>query len=419
MLQLFALFRSFLPQNKREWFLYVVLMFFYTGYSTILVFRSSFVDCPHMVPDIFSSFDTSYVYHYGIENHEGHPLMVYALKPILIVGGKLSALLGGKAKAVFWLSIWTSLISLSVVYVERYLWQVVELDKFRRYLITAFYSFFSTNLVLCFVIDSFTMSLFLLTFTVGFYSYCIKRNENVGFPSNLFLAFALGGITITNFAKGIIPVFFFNDAVKIKVRKTVIAGILFGIVVFFALLRVNVFERLFWRLNEFTSVVVDNHSLWEKVTDTFWSIPIFFSTIAWRRERAYADFFEGGMIYTDYYHYWWQYLFSGILLLLVIFAVVKNRRNKLAWLLVALFGVDIFIHPVYGYGATENFFIYGGHWVYVVPLLLGWLYKRVERRQKQLLTALLSCLLLAIVVNNSLQMVNFIRAAMEHFPLAE
>ncbi|MDR1809409.1 MAG: DUF6080 domain-containing protein [Prevotella sp.] len=418
MQQLLFLFRSFLPQNKRERILYALLLIVYAGYSAILVFCSSFVDTPHMVPDIFSSFDTAYVYHYGIENHEGHPLMVYILKPILLIGNKLSLLLGGKAKTVFWLAIWTSLISLSVVYVYRYLRQIVELDEFRACLLTVFYSFFSTNLVLCFIIDSFTMSLFLLAFSVWFFSWSIKRNERLGFASGLFLSFALGGVTITNFAKGIIPLFFTNLPLKIKIRRTVILGLLFTAVVVLALLRVQVFERLFWRINEFTSVVVDNHGFWEKVTDTFWGIPVFFSTVGWRRERAYADFFEGGMIYTDYYHCWWQYLFSGILLLLVILAAFKNRWNKLVCMLVALFSVDVFIHIVYGYGATENFFIYGGHWVYIVPLLLGWLCKSAEGKRKQLLTILLACLLAAIVINNSIQMTHFIREAIVHFPPA-
>jgi hypothetical protein len=91
-------------------------------------------------------------------------------------------------------------------------------------------------------------------------------------------------------------------------------------------------------------------------------------------------------------------------------------KNKYAWMLFLLFGVDIFIHVIAHFGLLTPF-IYGGHWVYCLPLLLGWLFGYASDKKilKNLLITVTSVLLAGLVVNNLVRLSDFIHMALKYW----
>ena len=89
------------------------------------------------------------------------------------------------------------------------------------------------------------------------------------------------------------------------------------------------------------------------------------------------------------------YLFIGIILIMIIWSVFNNYKNKLVWVLVISFFVDIIIHCVLKFGLHTSY-IYGGHFVFVFPLLIGWLF--FSFKEKTLLLSFLFGTLMILTV---------------------
>ena len=87
---------------------------------------------------------------------------------------------------------------------------------------------------------------------------------------------------------------------------------------------------------------------------------------------------------------------------------VKNFRNEVGQSLMISFLVDIIIHCVLKFG-LHTAYIYGGHFVFVVPLLIGWLFYYYRNSPKTLsfIYASVWFLFSYLILNNTLRMQEF------------
>jgi hypothetical protein len=279
-----------------------------------------------------------------------------------------------------------------------------------------FYAFTSTCLILSFTPESFTVSVFLLTFTVYYYSYALKNDVRVKLASNLSLALLLGGTTITNFAKGIVPVFFTEKKLRSFIWKTLIISGVFAIVLLRNVMRESDAITSSQSSIEHYQSFNDVPSHFQEYICHFFGAPVFFPEVVADNTLNSFDAYPENAINTTFYAHWWQYAFEGILYLLIVCSVFVNRKNRPVQMLLLLFGVDIFIHIIARFGLTDSF-IYGGHWVYCLPLLLGWLfdYASDKKTLKTSLVALTSVLLAGLIVNNMLRLADFFQLALKYW----
>lgn len=411
--QLREVFLNLLPKNKAEIGILLFFIVLYSSYGLILAVNTSIIDYKELLYDVYFSFDNPIIYRQGYVYLEGHPLMMFMTMPFITLGNLLATLFGYKAKTVFLSFICSVLISFSIVYVYRYLREIIELSRNICYLLIAFFAFTSTNLILSFTPESFTITSFFLSYTVYYYSYCIKNKKAVRLLSNTFFAVTLGGITITNFIKGIIPLFFVDDDKKIIVRKIFITGIIFSIIVLWIQLQYDFISLIEMRLTGNISVPARGN-IFERIFDWLFSAPILFPAI------TMMDINIDGLIFNaislDFYHRWWQYLFAVLLLTILFYSILKNYKNKFVVLILSFLAVDIIIHVLIRYGLRDAF-IYGGHWVFFVPLLLGWLYRSLEKeRYKKFLFYIITGLFIALVINNVIRLKEFIELSLINFP---
>lgn len=410
-LQIMDVIFNIFPRKKNELFLFICLFLFYLSYSLVLIYNSAIIDSAKAVVDYYFSFDNVVIFHYGRENPIGHPLMYEISRPLIRFGYFILDHFSYKTKTLASVLFCTFLISSSVLYVFKYLKNILFLDKAPLYLLTFFFAFFSTNLILCFTSETFTLSAFLISFTIYYYSKCIHENKKVTFLTNSFLALSLGSVTVTNFGKGIFPMLFTKDKLGYKIFKIVVICLIF----IYILSRLYVvydslIDAAMGRVDKF-SVISDGRPFYENVIDIFFGSTIFFPEIIWDTIRY------KGMINTDVYRHWWQYLFIIVLYGMIILAIIRNYRNKLLWLLCGFFASDLFIHIVIGYGLSEGF-IYGGHWVCLIPLFLGLLYNSASDKIRTVLLPIFVILLISICINNFTRMDEFIHMALEKFPVS-
>lgn len=419
------LVKNVLPKSRTEILLASLLLLFYLSYSLFLALKTTIIDSTEYICDIYFNFDNPSVFEDGSGFMGAHPLQILFLKPIIILGKYLIIWFGYKAKTILFTLFCGTHISLASAYTFRYLHEVVVIKKSVSLLLSLFFAFFMGNLILSFSPESYTLSGFLLPFSLCFYSMCISKKQEVPFLSSLILAVFLGGVTITNFAKGILPIFFLNES-----RKLIWKRILWISFIFFAIFcALNVVRVLTGKEHLFFSFFSywDSSEMGEKpsfdllvylrtIVDQFWGAPIFSPEIIQLPLMRAAEFYPEISIDMGSYRRWWQYSFVVLIFAFVVAAIIRNYKHKLVKLICGLLLIDVVIHCVLGFG-VESYFIYGSHWIYCIPLLLGWLYKSLNEKMRKVLVGTYLTLFVVLIVNNFYRLSEFIDLAVDLFPV--
>ncbi|MFV0331864.1 MAG: DUF6080 domain-containing protein [Dysgonomonas sp.] len=411
--------KAFLPDKKDEKYLFWGLLLFYLSYSVFVTFTTSIVDNISVGTDLYFSYDNPLILEHGRTQISGHPLLIFFYYPFVLIGNGLVLLTTAKVKTLFFIMLSSSMISLSCVYIFRYIRQIIELKRFTAFLFTLFFAFFSTNLILAFTPESFTLSALFLSFNVYYNSSYIKRGISPPFISNVILAdFFLGGVTLTNMAKGVIPVLFFKEKKASILKKIIILGAVFFIIllalqIFSALvLDKNYIGSIFAHKDNFTDESLTGMAYLQMIFSHFFGAPIFLSEIfSYNTIRNGIPYLVEGD-----YRLWWQYLFMSLICVFVVASFIRNYKEPFVQMIFLLFLVDIVIHCIIRFGINEPF-IYGAHWIYCVPLLLGWLYKKLKDKQAKVFLIIISCMFVALVINNLVRLSDFINLAQQIYPV--
>lgn len=411
--------KAFLPDKKDEKYLFWGLLLFYLSYSVFVTFTTSIVDNISVGTDLYFSYDNPLILEHGRTQISGHPLLIFFYYPFVLIGNGLVLLTTAKVKTLFFIMLSSAMISLSCVYIFRYIRQIIELKKFTAFILTLFFAFFSTNLILAFTPESFTLSALFLSFNVYYNSSFIKRGISPPLISNVILAdFFLGGVTLTNMAKGVIPVLFFKERKASILKKIIILGAVFFIIllalqIFSALvLDKNYIGSIFAHKDNFTDESLTGMAYLQMIFSHFFGAPIFLSEIfSYNTIRNGIPYLVEGD-----YRLWWQYLFMSLICVFVVTSLIRNYKEPFVQMIFLLFLVDIVIHCIIRFGINEPF-IYGAHWVYCVPLLLGWLYKKLKDKQAKVFLIIISCMFVALVINNLVRLCDFINLAQQIYPV--
>lgn len=396
-----------LPSRKDEYWLLGICFLLYLSFGIILALYSNIIDVLEPYDNYFS-FDNLTIYRKGYENYEGHSLLrLFTFIPF-VVGNLLEQLIHFKAKTLLWIIFSNLCISLSVMYVYRYLRDITRIPKYMLYMLSVFYAFFMTNIILSFTPESFPISAFLLTFSIYYYSLHIVRNEKIPYIHSLILVVSLGGVTGPNFVKGIIPLLFARKTWKKLFLYGVSLTFIFGVIYIAVMLYTNEYGvyAVYWRFTRFSVVAAEHTDLFSNIFHLFFGAPVLFPDI-FLNERKMIDALS--------FDQWWQYSFIILLYALLLLSVILNWKNKFVQMIVLLFSVDVFIHIIFQWGIDEAI-LFGAHWVYIIPLLLGWLYHMLKKKQRLVFNFFMAVLFITLLSNNIIHLIRFIQKAIEIFP---
>ncbi|MCW3160563.1 DUF6080 domain-containing protein [Chryseobacterium oryctis] len=410
--KLYNFFKLILPSSYSELgvFTFFILSYGILGWYIALDYRIIF---DSRIPwDAYFSFDNKAIVMTG-GSFERHPLSYYFFNWIREIALYIS---DGKMNAVFRLTLaWFSnlAVSLSILQVFKYLKNIIKLPNYISVLIILFFGVFSTNILLSFTPENFTYTLFLLTLFNHYAAIKIKNNKKIPTISLALAGITIGGLTITNIAKVFIPVAFEKDLFKnwkkignavLRVTLTCVCFILLY------LNRINFkYENILNKTNEqyekFSNV--KNTSTWDMIFSYFFGGNILFSDFIIRNKHNMKGFHFKALL-MDVYSSWIPYFFITILITLICWSYFKNFKNKLVQIVMISFFLDIIIHCVMKFGLHTSF-IYGGHFVFVYPLLIGWLFHvyRFSPKAQSFLIATFSILFTYLATNNYTRMNDF------------
>ena len=376
--KILSFLKSVFPSTKTELLIFLFFVIVYGANAWFIAENFRIIYDDRIPWDGYFSFDNRAIIQTG-GGFERHPLSNYFFDQIrnfaLWISGNRYDSLFRLVLALFS----TVVISLANVQIFKYLNNIIKLPLKISLLILAFYGLFVTNILLSFTPETYTYTLLFLSIFNYYSAKKIKEEKSVSFAATIFGSVFIGGLTITNIVKVYIP-FLFEKKIFWNWKKIgwAVAKIATSVMVFLFLfmLRLNFNFQNF--LNK-TEEQYDKFSkpkitpLWDMITSWFFGGNVLFSNYEIRDYHTKDKTFYYKALFMDVYTSAIPYFFIGLILLIVILSVVKNYKNKLIWILVISFSIDILIHCVLKFGLHTSY-IYGGHFVFVYPLLLGWLF---------------------------------------------
>ncbi|MCU7614402.1 DUF6080 domain-containing protein [Chryseobacterium sp. GMJ5] len=362
--------------------------------------------------DAYFSFDNKAIVMTG-GSFERHPLSYYFFNWIhdlifLFTDGKTNA---NFRLILAWLSNIT--ISLSLLQVYKYLKNIIHLKLILCILIIAFFSIFSTNILLSFTPETYTYTLFLLVLFNHYTAIQFKNDKKIAGLALVLAGITIGGLTITNIVKVYIPILFekglfknwkkFGNAI-LRVTISCIAFILLY------LNRIdfeykNILSKSGEQYEKFSNV--RSTPIWYMIVSYFFGGNILFPSFFIREKHNMKGFYFKA-VFMEVYSSAFSYIFIGILMVLIFWSYFKNFKNKWVQVLMISFFVDICIHCILRFGLHTSY-IYGGHFIFIYPMMIGWLLFAYKSSPKILscITLIISILLLYLLLNNYYRMIDF------------
>jgi hypothetical protein len=362
--------------------------------------------------DAYFSFDNRSIVMTG-GGFERHPLSNYFFDWIREFAYLFS---DGKKNEIFRLvlaSCSNFVVSLSLIQIYKYLKNIIGLPKKISLLILVFFAFFTTTILLSFTPETYTYTLFFLVLFNYYAALKLRKEEKIPSVALALAGISIGGLTITNIVKVYIPLLFEKKIFK-NWKK-------FGNAIFRVLISISVFVFLFLYRIDFKYLNFLNKSeqqyekfstakktlLWDMIASWFFGGNILFSGFEIRDYHNTKGFYYKAL-FMEVYHSWIPYIFVLVLLFLVFWSYFRNFKNKFVQILMISLFVDIIIHCILKFGLHTSY-IYGGHFVFVFPLMIGWLFYSYKNSPKvlSLLFSTVVILLFYLALNNIFRMQEF------------
>lgn len=94
-------------------------------------------------------------------------------------------------------------------------------------------------------------------------------------------------------------------------------------------------------------------------------------------------------------HYRWisNYVVEGLTVLLFLMGIICGRKSRFLWMAMSFFALDVVLHIVFGFGINEVY-IMAAHWIYVVPIAMGFLFVSLRSFSRNFLFAVRTLVIL-------------------------
>ncbi|SFN65531.1 hypothetical protein SAMN05421594_3676 [Chryseobacterium oleae] len=410
--KLIHLLKQVFPSSYTELAVFIFFLTCYGALGTYIALHYRIIFDSRIPWDAYFSFDNKAIVMTG-GSFERHPLAYYFFNwvrefSLLISGGKMDATF---RLTLAWLS--NTAISLCMVQIFKYLKNIIRLPLMISLLIILFFGLFSTSIILSFTPENFTYTLLLLSIYNYYAAVKLRKEEKIPGSALTLAGITIGGLTITNLVKVFIPVLFEKNLFRSwkKFGNAAFRVILtIASFVFLYLLRIDFkYENIFSKTNQQYEKFSNVESIpdWDMMLSYFFGGSILFPSFMTTDKHNMKGFDFKGLLMEPYSSSF-CYAFIIILLGLILWSYIKNFRNKLVQMIIISFLVDIVIHCIMRFGLHTSY-IYGGHFVFVYPLLLGWLFYAYKSQPKILSFLMITLVILFVflLANNLYRMSDF------------
>ena len=106
------------------------------------------------------------------------------------------------------------------------------------------------------------------------------------------------------------------------------------------------------------------------------------------------------------YRYAFNYIVEALIIILFLAGIWAGRKSRYLWLVMSYFGLDMLLHIGLGFGLNEVY-IMSGHWIYALPIAIGFLLKETHQRYSLCLKSLLLTIGLFLLIYNGILIIGY------------
>ena len=107
------------------------------------------------------------------------------------------------------------------------------------------------------------------------------------------------------------------------------------------------------------------------------------------------------------YRYAFNYIVEALIIILFLAGIWAGRKSRYLWLVMSYFGLDMLLHIGLGFGLNEVY-IMSGHWIYALPITIGFLLKETRHQRYSLcLKSLLLTIGLFLLIYNGILIIRY------------
>ena len=107
------------------------------------------------------------------------------------------------------------------------------------------------------------------------------------------------------------------------------------------------------------------------------------------------------------YQYAFNYIVEALIIILFLAGIWAGRKSRYLWLVMSYFGLDMLLHIGLGFGLNEVY-IMSGHWIYALPIAIGFLLKETRHQRYSLcLKSLLLTIGLFLLIYNGILIIGY------------
>ena len=107
------------------------------------------------------------------------------------------------------------------------------------------------------------------------------------------------------------------------------------------------------------------------------------------------------------YRYAFNYIVDALIIILFLAGIWAGRKSRYLWLVMSYFGLDMLLHIGLGFGLNEVY-IMTGHWIYALPIAIGFLLKETRHQRYSLcLKSLLLTIGLFLLIYNGILIIGY------------
>ena len=383
---------------------------------------------------VVSNWDTSY-------NVYRHPLLAFFMYPVNQLNQGLMMLTGMNCVQFVVAAVLIFCSFYSFLFLYRILRDIVHVKPFDAGLLSTMLFSFAHVMVAAIVPDHFIMSMMMLLLTLYFCGMKQHKKEKMTIAETICLFVITAGISLNNGIKTYLAAFFTNGKRFFNWKYLLLAVILPCAMIWVGArmeyrhfvwpkemarkeakmkkdkeLRAQMFQNYMDTTQVKDSAVVaaavkkiakkkafekyqrDHKKVWNVNTgkpitknDEF----LRWTDISTPRSVTAVEnlFGEGLLLHKDHllgdvlkdrpvvvaYQWWGNYVVEGLVVLLFLLGVVVGFRSRFLWMALSFFLFDMALHMGLGFGINEVY-IMTAHWAYVIPIAIGYLFARLNRR---------------------------------------
>lgn len=357
---------------------------------------------------------TKFNVYYSLDRH---PVVTLLLYPFSILNHWIMKTWDVNAAMFIMAALVITAALYAVIFMYRTLHELMGLKRSDSIWLTALLFSFASIMTTAMSPDHFAFSFFLLVFTLYVFGRCIRQGKAVAWYKAAILYFFTTGITLTNGAKTVLGALFVNRRESLF-WKNIFLGFLLPTVLLVGTYAIQKETLVAQRDNNtavirqkkaakdsekfrqdsirdakntivttkingrpltdkpFLSLINVDASRWNGIVEG-----LFGESIQLHQNYLLGDIFLGRPIDVKYSS-WTNYAIEAVVVLLFLAGIFCGCRDRIMQMLLSWFDVDLIIHVILGFGLNEVA-INGGHWMFIIPVALACLLRKLQGRKAE------------------------------------